>query len=357
MSKQPADFAHLGDGELPPPYSREEPASSTPPDDSLFAAHLAAVRSQMRAQQAARASQQDRHDTQLLALLMPHVEAVLASVVGAEQQAPRLVQATLVPDGAVAADWTPAETDGGRPGETHSVVRVQTTRRPDKMAADSKTDGRARWGEHVAVGDDEAELLWWKDEDLAVRLAGYLQPAPRSTPAPAVDRRTVAAQVTEAKKTRSRWNILGSRSSSSSTPPIPPAASTPAAEGDDDVSMLVTAEEVTFRRENEMGIWESSTGWGVVEWEIPSQKRQKPQLKKSARRDCHGRRPPIIAFAQLMHRTYGGGGARRSQDKGSPARLGLRLSTPHLIESLRDRSMAKRGEESLGVYGGGGHAA
>lgn len=260
MSKQPADLAHLGDGELPPPYSREEPASSTPPDDSLFAAHLAAVRSQMRAQQAARASQQDRHDTQLLALLMPHVEAVLASVVGAEQQAPRLVQATLVPDGAVAADWTPAETDGGRPGETHSVVRVQTTRR----AADSKTDGRARWGEHVAGRDDEAELLWWKDEDLAVRLAGYLQPAPRSTPAPAVDRRTVAAQVTEAKKTRSRWNILGSRGTSSSTPPIPPAASTPAAEGDDDVSMLVTAEEVTFRRENEMGIWESSTGWGVV---------------------------------------------------------------------------------------------
>lgn len=290
MPKQSPEDAYLGDGELPPPYSSEPnpgpsyaqtaPSSSLHPD-SLFAAHLASMRCQIREQQTTRASLQDQRDTRLLALLVPHVEAMLAAVAGLETP-PQLVQTTLVPEGAVTADWTPAETYKERIKEVHSVVKVQT-QPPAKMASDAKQpatdggggqrhefDGWGRWGEGVSGRDTsrKEEELWWKDEHMARRLARYLQPVRKVM---AVDRPTVAAKVTEAKKAKSRWNILGgSRKTGSegSTPlPLPAAAASRSAAAvrvEDDVSMNVTAEEVTFRRENEMGIWESSTGWGVV---------------------------------------------------------------------------------------------
>ncbi|KAM3507335.1 hypothetical protein MY11210_007180 [Beauveria gryllotalpidicola] len=276
MSKQqPPQEAFIGDGELPPPYS-PAPSSSSIHPDSLFAAHLASLRGQIRAQQAWRASRQDQHDTQLLALLVPHVEALLASVAALLDE--RLVQATLVPAEAVAADWTPAETE-----DMQSVVRVRTRLAPTKMAGDSKQpaanggggaeqhefDGWGRWGEDAARGgkQEEEEKLWWKDEDMAKRLARYLQPKRKAVP---VDRpTTVAAKVAEARKSKSKWNMFGGGRNSSSEgygSTAPAAASTQdAAVGvADDVSMHVTAEEVTFRRENGMGIWESSTGWAVV---------------------------------------------------------------------------------------------
>ncbi|OAA35989.1 NAD dependent epimerase/dehydratase family protein [Beauveria brongniartii RCEF 3172] len=278
MSKQPEE-AFIGDGELPPPYSPESSPSSIHAD-SLFAAHLASLRGQIRAQQASRASRQDQHDTQLLALLVPHVEALLASVAALDKP---LVQATLVPEEAIAADWTPAETE-----DAQRVVRVRTRSAPTKMAGDGKQpaangggvtsggaeqrefDGWGRWGQDAARGgkeEDEGEdKLWWKDENMAKRLARYLQPKRKVM---AVDRPTVAAKMAEARKSKSKWNMFGGGRKSGSEgdgSPAPAAASRPdtAVEVADDVSMHVTAEEVTFRRENEMGIWESSTGWGVV---------------------------------------------------------------------------------------------
>ncbi|KAM3503992.1 hypothetical protein MY10362_003860 [Beauveria mimosiformis] len=215
MSKQPEE-AFIGDGELPPPYSPEPSPSSIHPD-SLFAAHLASLRGQIRAQQASRASLQDQHDSQLLALLVPHVEALLASVAALDKA---LVQATLVPEEAVAADWTPAE-----PEHAQSVVRVRTRSAPTKMAGDSKQpaangggvtsggaeqqefDGWGRWGQDAARGGNKDEdKLWWKDENMAKRLARYLQPKRKVV---AVDRPTVAAKMAEARKSKSKWNMFG----------------------------------------------------------------------------------------------------------------------------------------------------
>lgn len=315
MSKQPSeDTNFLGDGELPPPYTADQPTfvnssggsglapaysaatplspSSTIHPDSLFAAQLASMRCQIRDQQATRASLQDQSDTRLLSLLIPHVEDMLASV-AAMDPPPRLVQMTLVPDPAVARDWMPSETHRGRSGETHELLRVQTTL-PAKMTGDRKQappptttttaaaaassgsefDGWGRWGDDARHGGSQGDLsssrsdkeLWWSDEDMARRLARYLQPARKVV---AVDRQTVAAKVAEAKKAKSRWSILGSSKNKSgsgsevSTPTTPTPRLT-SVRVEEDVSMAVTAEEVTFRRENEMGIWESNTGWGVV---------------------------------------------------------------------------------------------
>ncbi|POR33828.1 UDP-glucose 4-epimerase [Tolypocladium paradoxum] len=96
---------------------------------------------------------------------------------------------------------------------------------------------------------------------MARRLAKHLQPA---RAAPPVDRQTVRAHVAQAKESSksSRWGLF-----KKDEPPLPPPASSPApsaSAGRDAVTMSAGAEEVTFRRENEMGIWESTTGWGIV---------------------------------------------------------------------------------------------
>jgi hypothetical protein len=47
--------------------------------------------------------------------------------------------------------------------------------------------------------------------------------------------------------------------------PVSPGLPSPASPGEDDaVKMTVRAEEVTFRRENDFGVWESMSGWGIV---------------------------------------------------------------------------------------------
>lgn len=293
MSKQtPADDAFLGEGDLPPPYTEANAGfsgvapvygsqalsqSSTQPD-SLFAAHLASVRCQIRDQQATRASAQEQSDTELLSLLIPHVEDMLASIAAMEPP-PRLVQATFIPSGAVSADWAPSETGQAHSGEICSVVRVQTEQ-PAKAAGDvkwkpgpppaaassasSEFDGWGRWGDDSNRGSaasSDAEL-WWTDENMARRLARHLQPARKTV---AVDRQTVAAKVTEAKKGKSRWNLLGNSSrGNSEAPRATTSTPKPALLVEDEVAMTVSAEELTFRRENEMGIWESNTGFGIV---------------------------------------------------------------------------------------------
>ncbi len=232
MSKQPPKDAYQGDGERPPPYSPGRSALRFISPLSFFESYIASLRCQIGEQQATGASLQDLHDTRLLALLISRVEAMLFAVSYVLPHPP-LVQTTLIPAGAVTADWAPAETYKDRIGEVYMVGRVQT-QPPAEMASDEK---RQPTTDVPGAGPSREEHeLWWKDGDLARRLAKYLQPA--SAPAAS---RSAAVQV------------------------------------EDDVSINVTAEEVTFRRENEMGISESKTGWGVVvrvrvrtEWVPPS---------------------------------------------------------------------------------------
>ncbi|ODA80473.1 hypothetical protein RJ55_03431 [Drechmeria coniospora] len=236
------------DLEPPPPYSpptalvdSAAPPSAAPssaaPSSSYFSNHLAGLRGRMHAEQDARLSARDRTDDRTLALVVPHVERLLASV-AAIDPAPTLVEATVVPDLALAHDWRPSE-DERRAGETRVLLRVS---RPSKGAVKAASGG----GE----GDDE---LWWADEDLARRLAAHLQPEPRPRPPRPT---TTGAPATHRS---SRWPLFG-------RPKLPPPPPPPPTSGDavDDVAMTVAAEEVTFRRENAMGLWETRTGWGLV---------------------------------------------------------------------------------------------
>jgi hypothetical protein len=96
-------------------------------------------------------------------------------------------------------------------------------------------------------------------------------------PEPNLERKHVQAVVVEKKgveKEKSGWGRWGlgggKRKAAEQTSPVPaspvsPALSSPTSGGEDDaVKMTVRAEEVTFRKENEFGLWESKTGWGIV---------------------------------------------------------------------------------------------
>ncbi len=98
---------------------------------------------------------------------------------------------------------------------------------------------------------------------MARRLARLLQPrtdavVPVAVPAKA-DHLTVTA-ASRQKKTTSRWSLFRDNAASGSSPPQ--ASPRPAAV--DRLVMTVKAEEVTFRKENDFGIWESRHGIAIV---------------------------------------------------------------------------------------------
>ncbi|KAM0331029.1 hypothetical protein ACHAPQ_006246 [Fusarium lateritium] len=167
---------------------------------------------------------------------------------------PRVVEMTMVPEEAVGEGWVFSDEDQSR-----TVVRVREDR---KLVGDQKQplkqeiepqkekgfDDWGRWKDetHSTTTDN---ALWWSDHDMAIRLAKYISPE-------RVDRQVVKAHVEQAKKA-SRWSLFKKAEPSTPPAPIPQPQ-------DEPVTMTVKAEEVTFRRENEMGIWEGKTGWGLA---------------------------------------------------------------------------------------------
>jgi hypothetical protein len=135
--------------------------------------------------------------------------------------------------------------------------------------------GFGEWGRFDSFENPKGagkESEWWfTDEEMAHRLATYLRPEPN------LQRRHVQASVVERKvveKEKTGWGRFGlgggrkkaaEQSSPVLSPPMSPALSSPGSVDDDDqAKMTVRAEEVTFRWENDFGVWESLTGWGIV---------------------------------------------------------------------------------------------
>lgn len=211
----------------------------------------------------------DQQDGQILALMVPHVEDLLESLASMDPS-PVLAEMTLVPDSVVGEGWRCSdENQTNRREEVKTVVRVVDDRAKnlgdDKKVTGEKPripkergfDGWGTWEDDQKSASESD--LWWSDEVMARRLAKYLQPAPR------VHRQAVKAHVEEAREAKksSRWSLFKKEERTPAA--APPQAQTAAdSTEDEDATMTVRAEEVTFRRENEMGIWESRTGWGIV---------------------------------------------------------------------------------------------
>ncbi|KAG5952425.1 hypothetical protein E4U53_000907 [Claviceps sorghi] len=273
----------------PPPYA---PAPSSTGNrasraSSLFSAQISGLRGRIQQQQAARSAAQDRRDASMLSLLVPHIEALLESI-AAIDPSPALVEATLVPNDAVDKSWRLSDAEGSGSGHFTKLIRVEPSfgmegdgaqrhALPETLvtaASARKMDEWGRTGDESHGGKQrgsDAQLWWWSDEEMARRLAAHLQPA-RET-ASSEGQKTGPVEVarrSQEAKTSGRWSLfrkhtpcLARKASKPMRPPPDETDPSPAASSDG-IGMVVDAEETTFRRQNEMGIWESRTGWGLV---------------------------------------------------------------------------------------------
>lgn len=344
--------------EAPPPYSAAPPTSQSPAppsscsksqSDSLSShlqSHLSALPDRIRRNQQWQSVREAEGDIQILDHLAPIVEAFLADL-GAQRSLPPLATLTLVPHGAVPANAVLSSLDPMlQRGEVGRVFRVDMRPPGDGKGGKGRSnyDGGASsssalqtisdrsaetghreftdWGRWEEPGSSSSgaaaggpdPLAWWRDEDLARRLASYLQPREEETGGKSSSSNTnnnarpnpVQAAVEQrlpAEKPRRSWGWgrrkNGEPSPSSSSPsPSSPAASTttvtlpppgepfseaaarPGTVASGDVAgvpsgghqlgngrrarMTVSAQEVAFRHENDFGIWESTSGWAVV---------------------------------------------------------------------------------------------
>lgn len=283
----------------PPSSSSSSPAPLSTVFISPIAAHFDALPSRLRAAQHARASDQAALDLDTITLLVPAIEAFLRDL---DATPARVAELTLVPASSVprARGW--ALSDGAerrREGEVVRVIRVDdladtkldskttTTEkgRPapppptdddddDDPAAQIHKDSRAYGFDAWGRFDDASPLdgpaatntppppTFFTDEDIARRLASYLEPKAEVK----VERRAVQAAVESSSSSRWRWGRKKEEAPGGFAAVTAVSAAAPelAGTGGGGVKVTVRAEEVTFRRENEIGLWESLSGFGVV---------------------------------------------------------------------------------------------
>lgn len=115
--------------------------------------------------------------------------------------------------------------------------------------------------------DGESEMWFWRDEDMAIRLAGYLKPAKDLKNAPLPPRKEEVKAAAE--PSRGFWGRKKSSVKAAERPPLiedrkvePVVAPTETEQ--EKVLMDVRAEEVVFRTENDFGIYETRRGFGIV---------------------------------------------------------------------------------------------
>ncbi|KAI1659315.1 hypothetical protein F4813DRAFT_28385 [Daldinia decipiens] len=287
--------------EAPPPYTAV-PTNSGPLDElqlnslsSHLQRHITSLPDRIRATQQARRVEQSFSDASLLDQIVPVLEEFLVDLEARHTPIP-LATLTLVPGAAVPKNAILSGLeDMQRRGEICRVSRISI----ESPSKDSKSgsgtlsspeisenpswasgQGFSDWGrfdEPSSSLDGAAEKiksLWWRDEEMARRLANYLQPKKEKNPEVKLNSvvQTVVEQRLPPKKEKKSW-FWGKRASEQKSPE--PTVLNPSridAAKDDiqeeqekrEASMTVTAQEITFRQENDLGIWESVRGWGIV---------------------------------------------------------------------------------------------
>lgn len=308
----------IEDGDAPPSYidsivpsssaptfpSTSSPASPglLPPSltgslTSSLTNHLRTLPARLNAAQHARATEQASLELDLITLLVPSIETFLNDL-GNLPRIPPNAELTIVPQAAVPAGWVlsgAAERrkegelvrvlkfdlsselhDGGSKGEKggHGASSQRWAPNEDGDSNDtlspSQEAGFDEWGRfdcEETDGTNTKDWAWFKDEGMARRLATYLRPEAN------VERKHVQQVVVEQKKVEKvgiwgRWgkgkkkeeeSVLGATGLTGVVGPGPGAESQ-----EDAIKMIVRAREVTFRKENEFGVWEGRTGFGIV---------------------------------------------------------------------------------------------
>jgi hypothetical protein len=190
-------------------------------------------------------------DEKILSLLTTQIQIYLSDFAKAG-----LIKGTLIlipAKGVEEENAIPVEYDFKSPDEYDRVVRVK-----DKEADE--------------YGEDS---MFWRDEDMARRLAGYLRPAEdlKNAELPFRKEQVKAAEQASQPISRGFWgrkkrSLIGDTRpgfvEESRTLKVNPLVNVAGAGTEDHVLMDVKAEEVVFRIENDFGIYETQRGWGIV---------------------------------------------------------------------------------------------
>ncbi|KAI1084775.1 hypothetical protein F5B20DRAFT_220678 [Whalleya microplaca] len=286
------DSKPLSENLPPPPYTANEPHPESL--TSYLQHHVASLPDRIRERQQARTAQATLDDTAVLSHIVLVIEEFLTDI-GAQHTAPRVATLTLVPDAAVPKDAVlSGMEDMRRRGEFCRVSRVtmhsksqdqkgpplerpnaQNSSGEQDWASGQEFDGWGRFGSSGFSMEDTADVsktLWWRDEEMAHRLAGYLQPKKEkrgTTERRPVVKSTIEQRVSPKKEKKGWFRGKGRSDRDSGAAVVEPLESI-ATVSQQEISepekaqMNVSAQEVAFRRENEFGILESINGWALV---------------------------------------------------------------------------------------------
>lgn len=304
------DHAEVKVDDAPPSYT--EATSSSVPSTHL-SDRLASLPSLLLDRRTACEAHGTASDTALVSLMVSEINALLSSLAapGADsgsfsskherhadsrptpQRQPHLSPSAapltltssliLVPSAAVPPCWHLTTDEPDSEGLTTRVAKIANASDMECGKNDRSDNGNANgaaaptrefddWGRWDADADTQAKVQgewWFRDEDMARRLARHLQQA-AETPGKYeeelqknTERREVPSSHPGSRPSRlGGLKRLGDPKAQAANRESEFAGSQ--REDGASSSMTVTAEEVTFRRENEMGLWESLSGWAVV---------------------------------------------------------------------------------------------
>ncbi|KAE9380263.1 hypothetical protein N431DRAFT_323643 [Stipitochalara longipes BDJ] len=248
-------------GEAAPPSYSETISSKYISDASTSQYYSSQIQSQLQTLTTQISSLQTQksllshaQDEKILSLLTHEIQLYLSDFAKTGLQKGTLI---LVPaQGIEDPNALPMQYDFKDPDEYDRVVRVR-----DK---EESGHGSHKW--------------FWRDEDMAIRLAGYLEPKPDPRIMGLPPRKEeIAAQQQQAatSSTSGKWSWSRKKSSAkpAESPPLVESRNDtkiatdikmPSRDAEDKVLMDVKAEEVVFRTENDFGIFGTERGWGVV---------------------------------------------------------------------------------------------
>ncbi len=242
--------SYTDSSEAPPSYNDtissfpiSTSSSSTQYYSTQIASQLQTLTSQISSLQTQKSLLAHAQEEKILSCLTTHIQTYLSDFASTGLKKGTLV---LVPaNGLKSQNAVPTDYDFRDPEEYDRVVRVR-----------AKED---------AVGEGS---WFWQNEEMAIRLASCLKP----TPDPRT--RELPPRKEEVKKKEESRGFWG-RKKSVVRPPLVEerrdekidlkgAESERDKENGDKVVFDVKAEEVCFRTENQFGIYETESGWGIV---------------------------------------------------------------------------------------------
>lgn len=273
------------DSEAPPSYVEATGTTSISEYRFQIAQYASQLPEAIQQSQYAQESRQERQDFEWMADLVPEVGAFLSYIATFPRQ-PSGAELVMVPESAVSELWTLSGSDEQRKqGDVVQLVRIRDQNPKDAKKSGENTGSTAkdtasefdewgRWAEpaespNILGGGARAKESWWRDEEMARRLSAHLSLSSRENgsdssrpailPVPA-DRESLPKQ----KKDRGSWLpwATNKKKQASVSTPLPVPRSDNARKNT--VLMMARAEEVTFRQQNELGIYESLTGWAIV---------------------------------------------------------------------------------------------